>query len=70
MPKIFTEVRDSGPDRQKDVGSPVDILVDTVVRLQLGKSLRGESTVENTGHSSGSACPSAGGVYNHKSTTI
>ena len=36
MPKIFTEVppQDSGPDRQKDVGSPVDILVDTVARMQ------------------------------------
>ena len=36
MPQIFTEVRprDSGPDRQKDVGSPVDILVDTVARMQ------------------------------------
>ena len=36
MPQIFTEVRprDGGPDRQKDVGSPVDVLVDTVTRMQ------------------------------------
>ena len=36
MPNIFTEVRsrDSGPDQQKDVGSPVNILVDTVARMQ------------------------------------
>ena len=26
--------RDSGLDRQKDIGSPVDILVDTVARMQ------------------------------------
>ena len=37
MPHIFTEVRrrDGGPDRQKDAGSPVDMLVDTVARMQL-----------------------------------
>ena len=37
MPQIFTEVRprDGVPDRQKDVGSPVDMLVDTVARMQL-----------------------------------
>ena len=37
MPQICTEVRpwDGGPDRQKDVGSPVDMLVDTVARMQL-----------------------------------
>ena len=37
MPQIFTEVRprDGGPDRQKDVGSPVDMLVDTVAQMQL-----------------------------------
>ena len=36
MPHIFTEVRprDGGPYRQKDVGSPVDVLVDTVARMQ------------------------------------
>ena len=36
MPQIFTEVRprDGGPDRQKDVGSPVDVLVDMVARMQ------------------------------------
>ena len=35
VPQIFTEVRsrDSGLDRQKDIGSPVDILVDTVARM-------------------------------------
>ena len=37
VPTIFTESRsrDSGLDRQKDIGSPVDILVDTVARMQL-----------------------------------
>ena len=36
VPQIFTEVRprDGDPDRQKDVGSPVDVLVDTVSRMQ------------------------------------
>ena len=36
LPRIFSEVRprDGGPDRQKDVGSPVDVLVDTVARMQ------------------------------------
>ena len=36
MPQIFTEVRprDGGPDRHTDVGSPVDVLVDTVARMQ------------------------------------
>ena len=36
MPHIFTEVRprDGGPDPQKDVGSPVDVLVDTAARMQ------------------------------------
>ena len=36
VPKFFTEgrSRDSGLDRQKDIGSPVDILVDTVARMQ------------------------------------
>ena len=33
---MFMEVRsrDSGLDRQKDIGSPVDILVDTVAQMQ------------------------------------
>ena len=37
MPQIFAEVRpqDGGLDRQKDVGSSVDMLVDTVARIQL-----------------------------------
>ena len=36
VPQIFLEVhpRDGGPDRQMDVGSPVDVLVDTVARMQ------------------------------------
>ena len=35
MPRIFSEVRPrDGPDRRKDVGSPVDVLVDTVARVQ------------------------------------
>ena len=36
VPTIFTEgrSRDSGLDRQKDIGSPVDLLVDTVARMQ------------------------------------
>ena len=37
VPRIFTEIRrrDGGPDRQKDAGSPVDILVDTAAQMQL-----------------------------------
>ena len=27
--------RDGGPDRQKDVGPPVEMLVETVARMQL-----------------------------------
>ena len=36
VPNIFQEdrPRDSGLDRQKDIGSPIDILVDTVARMQ------------------------------------
>ena len=36
MPQIFSEVlpRDGGPDRRKDVESPVYVLVDTVARMQ------------------------------------
>ena len=51
MPQIFTEVRprDGGPDRQKDVGSPVDMLVDTVARMQLDLAdLRAENRMLRT----------------------
>ena len=51
VPTIFTEVRpgDSGPDRQKDVGSPVDILIDTVARMQQDlASLRWENRLFRT----------------------
>ena len=51
VPQIFTEVRprDGGPDRQKDVGSPVDMLVDTVVRMQLDLAdLRAENRMLRT----------------------
>ena len=35
MPQIITEVcPPGGSDLQKDVGSPVDVLVDTVARMQ------------------------------------
>ena len=36
VPKVFPEdrSRDSGLDRHKDIGLPVDILVDTVARMQ------------------------------------
>ena len=41
--------RDSGPDRQKDVGSPVDILVGTVARMQQDlASLRAENRLLRT----------------------
>ena len=46
VPTFFTEVRlrDSGPDQQKDGESPVDILVDTVARMQQDlASLRAEN---------------------------
>ena len=51
MPRIFAEVRpwDGGPDRQKDVGSPVDMLVDTVARMQLDLAdLRSENRMLRT----------------------
>ena len=51
MPQIFTEVRprDGGPDRQKDVGSPVDVLVDTVARMQQDlANLRAENRMLRT----------------------
>ena len=51
MPQIFTEVRprDGGPDRQKDVVPPVDMLVDTVARMQLDlPDLRAENLMLRT----------------------
>ena len=51
MPQIFTEVRprDGGPDRQKDVGSPVDRLVDTVAQMQVELAdLRAENRMLRT----------------------
>ena len=51
MPQIFTEVRprDGGPGRQRDVGSPVDLLVDTVARMQQDlASLRAENQLLRT----------------------
>ena len=51
VPQIFTDVRsqDGGPDRQKDVGSPVDMLVDTVARMQLDLAdLRAENRMLRT----------------------
>ena len=50
-PQICTEVRprDGGPDRQKDVGSPVDMLVDMVARMQLDLAdLRAENRILRT----------------------
>ena len=51
VPQIFTEVRprEGGPDRQKDVGSPVDRLVDTVARMQVDLAdLRAENRMLRT----------------------
>ena len=51
VPRIVTEVRprDGGPDRQKDVGSPVDMLVHTVARMQLDLAdLRAENRMLRT----------------------
>ena len=51
VPKMFTEVRsrDSGPDRQKDCESLVDILVETVARMQQDlASLRAENRLLRT----------------------
>ena len=51
VPQIFTEVRpqDGGPDRQKGIGSPVDMLVDTVARMQLDLAdLRAENWMLKT----------------------
>ena len=42
-------LRDGGLDRQKDVGSPVDVLVDTVARMQQDlASLRAENQLLRT----------------------
>ena len=51
MPKIFTEVRsrDGGSDRRKDVGSPANVLVDTVARMQQDlANLRAENRLLRT----------------------
>ena len=51
VPQIFTEVRprDGGPDHQKDVGSPVDRLVDTIARMQVDLAdLRAENWMLRT----------------------
>ena len=51
IPKKNTKNRswDSGLDRQKDIGSPVDILVDTVARMQQDLSrLRDENRLLRT----------------------
>ena len=51
VPNFFTESRsqDSGLDRQKDIGSPVDILVDMVARMQQDLStLREENRLLRT----------------------
>ena len=51
MPQIFTEVRsrDGGSDRRKDVGSQVNVLVDTVARMQQDlANLRAENRLLRT----------------------
>ena len=51
MPRIFSEVRprDGGPDRRKEDESPVDVLVDTVARMQQDlASLRAENRLLRT----------------------
>ena len=51
VPTFFMEARsrDSGLDRRKDIGSPVDILVDTVARMQQDLSrLRDENRLLRT----------------------
>ena len=51
MPQICMEVcpRDGGPDRQKDVESQVDMLVDTVARMQQDlANLRAENQMLKT----------------------
>ena len=51
MPQIFTGVRprEGGPDRHKDVESPVDRLVDTVARMQVDLAeLRAENRMLRT----------------------
>ena len=49
--RFFSEVhpRDGGPDRQKDVGSPVNVLVYTVAQMQQDlASLRAENRLLRT----------------------
>ena len=74
VPQICTEVRprEGGPDRQKDVGSPVDRLVDTVARMQVDLAdLRAENRMLRTPRvTSGRMCPSTGGVHSDESATV
>ena len=49
MPPGGVRPRDGGPDRQKDVGLPVDVLVDTVARMQQDlANLRAENRLLRT----------------------
>ena len=65
--QIFTEVlpREGGPDRQKNVGLPVDRLVDTVARMQVDLAdLHSENRMWRTPR-----VPSTSGVHNDESAT-
>ena len=75
VPQIFTEVRprNSSSDRRKDVGSPVNVLVDTVAQMQQDlANLRAENRLLRTPGVPQvvRACPSTGGVHNDESATV
>ena len=74
VPTIFTEgrSRDCGLDRRKDIGSPVDILVDTVARMQQDLwRLRDENRLLRTPVVPQVVqAPPAGGIHVNKSATV
>ena len=68
VPRIFTEVRprDGGLDRQKDVGSLVDMLVDPIARMQLDLAdIRAENRMLRT-PGVPRTCPSTGSQRRRK----
>ena len=64
-------LRDGG-QRQKDIGSPVDMLVDTVSRIQKDMAiLREENRVLKTpGHFAGDTSSPAGGAHDDESAAV
>ena len=73
VPKPFPDgfqedkVRDGG----QNIGSPVDMLVDTVARMQKDLSmLREENLTKNTSHLTGDTGSPAGGAHDDESAAV